>query len=305
MIMKLKFVNLALVLCTILFFSCGNQKKNISTRSADNQEDTVWISMVPTDTIVEKDAINLIKEFYKVCLAEHPSRSLESVNIKLTKGLIEKLDRVRTATGCDPIIRAQDVSDDVLETLTVKHLNGNWYMVSYTWGKGSEFESTQNIPLRVAKIDGQYMIDYITPIWNGSLYGDSLLCDNPVIPAINTSEPLSFLKTFYDAYTLKYCSMPEGLASQLASLRTEYLTPNALKQFDEVEKKEFLEDNGHGYDLLILDFDFDNLSRPSIKITPINEDTYQVSSAENKTLKIKVIKKGQEYRIDSITKYKE
>ena len=160
MIMKLKFVNLALVLCTILFFSCGNQKKNISTRSADNQEDTVWISMVPTDTIVEKDAINLIKEFYKVCLAEHPSRSLESVNIKLTKGLIEKLDRVRTATGCDPIIRAQDVSDDVLETLTVKHLNGNWYMVSYTWGKGSEFESTQNIPLRVAKIDGQYMIDY-------------------------------------------------------------------------------------------------------------------------------------------------
>ena len=305
MIMKLKFVNLALVLCTILFFSCGNQKKNISTRSADNQEDTVWISMVPTDTIVEKDAINLIKEFYKVCLAEHPSRSLESVNIKLTKGLIEKLDRVRTATGCDPIIRAQDVSDDVLETLTVKHLNGNWYMVSYTWGKGSEFESTQNIPLRVAKIDGQYMIDYITPIWNGSLYGDSLLCDNPVIPAINTSEPLSFLKTFYDAYTLKYCSMPEGLASQLASLRTEYLTPNALKQFAEVEMKEFLEDNGHGYDLLILDFDFDNLSRPSIKITPINEDTYQVSFAENKTLKIKVIKKGQEYRIDSITKDKE
>lgn len=303
--MKLTFVNLALVLCAIFFFSCDNQKRNVFAESTDNQEDTVWISMVPTDTIVEKDAINLIKEFYKVCLAEHPSKSLKSVNIKLTKGLIEKLDRVRKATDCDPIIRAQDVSDDVLETLTVKHLNDNWYMVSYTWGKDGEFESTQNIPLRVTKIDGQYMIDYITPIWNGSLYGDSLLCDNPVIPAINTSEPLSFLKTFYDAYTLKYCSMPEGLASQLASIRTEYLTPNALKQFDAVEKEEFLENNGHGYDLLILDFDFDNLSRPSIKITPINEDTYQVSFAKNKTLKIKVVKQGQEYRIDSITKDKE
>lgn len=299
--MKLRFVNLAFVLCTILFFSCGNQKKKVSTGSAGKQEDTVWISMVPTDTIVEKDAINLIKEFYKVCLAEHPSRSLESVNIKLTKGLIEKLDRIRTATGCDPIIRAQDVSDDVLETLTVKHLSGNWYMVSYTWGKGSEFESTQNIPLRVAKIDGRYMIDYITPIWNGCLYGDSLLCDNPVIPAVNTSEPLSFLKTFYDAYTLKYGSMPEGLASQLASLRTEYLTADALKQFD-TAAEEYLKDGEQGYDLLILDFDFDNLSRPSIKITPINEDTYQVSFAENKTLKIKVAKQRQEYRIDSIIK---
>lgn len=302
--MKLKFVNLALVLCVILFFSCGNQKKNVSAESADNQGDTVWINMVPSDTIVEKDAINLIKEFYKVCLAEHPSKSLESVNIKLTKGLIEKLNRVGTATDCDPIIRAQDVSDDTLETLTVKHLNDNWYMVSYTWGKGGEFESTQNIPLRVTKIDGQYMIDYITPIWNDSLYGDSLLCDNPVIPAINTSEPLSFLKTFYDAYTLKYCSMPEGLASQLASLRTEYLTPNALKQF-EAEEKEYLKDGEQGYDLLILDFDFDNLWRPLLKITSINEDTYQVNLSKNKILRIKVVKQGQEYRIDSITKDKE
>lgn len=104
---------------------------------------------------------------------------------------------------------------------------------------------------------------------------------------------------------MKYCSIPEGLADQLASLRTEFLTPNALKQFDEVEKKEFQEDNGHGYDLLILGFDFDNLSRPSIKMTPINEDTYQVSFAENKTLKIKVVKQGKEYRIDSISKGEE
>lgn len=61
-------------------------------------------------------------------------------------------------------------------------------------GKGSEFERTQNIPLRVAKINKRYMIDYITPEWNGDLYGDSLLCDNPVMPSINASEPLSLLK---------------------------------------------------------------------------------------------------------------
>lgn len=308
--MKQRFINLALLLGIFIFISCGNQKKSteVSGLQGDVTENTVGLSDVQgsvavatSDTIIEQKAIDLIKDFYKVCLAEHPSKPLDSVNIKLTKGLVEKLNKVRTATDCDPIIRAQDTSDDVLETLTVKHLSGNWYMVSYTWGKGGEFESTQNIPVRVARIDGQYMIDYITPVYYDSLYGDSLVCDNPVIPTINASEPLSFVKTFYDAYTLKYSSIPEGLAGQLAALRKEYLTDNALKQF-EVAEKEAMIDGERGYDLLICDFDFENLWRPSIKVVPLNKDTYEVSYMKNKTIKLKVIKQGQSYRIDSITK---
>ena len=80
----------------------------------------------------------------------------------LTKELIEKVDRLIEATDADPIIRAQDLGENDMKTLSVKHLNDNWYEVNYTSAKGSQFERAVSIPVRVVNIGGQYQIDDIT-----------------------------------------------------------------------------------------------------------------------------------------------
>lgn len=258
---------------------------------------------VVSDTFAVEKAMAEIRNFYVAYTAGllSDNSSPDSLMKKyLTKRLIEKVRRIRTATGADPIIRAQDFSENMVETLKIKHLNNNWYMVSYTCD-----DSHTNIPLRITQIKGQYLIDYVTPDWNDSLYGDNLLFDHPVPQTINTSAPLSFLKTFYEAYTMEYCSMPENLLPRLEALRKKYLTPNALSQF-EAAANEYRLDGGIGYDLLIDYFDFDRLWLPSVKFIQLeDEDTYQMCYMRGKTLytiKLKVTRQGKEYRIDSITK---
>ena len=54
----------------------------------------------------------------------------------------------------------------------------------------------------------------------------------PGNPLEVASNPPSFLKTFYAAHMMEYCSMTEKLIPRLAALREKYLTPNALAQFE-------------------------------------------------------------------------
>jgi hypothetical protein len=260
---------------------------------------------VKQETIVEQEAIHAVKNFYVAYttgILSNRSSNDSLVRKFLTKNLIEKVDRMRAAMNADPIIRAQDFREDVIETIKVKHLEGNWYEVSYDWAIGNKVSHTV-IPLRVTKTEGHYMINYITPHWNGSLYGDSLLYDHPEPQDIDASAPISLLKTFYMAYTMAYCSMPENLNLQLATLRTGYLTPNALAQFESAVNESNL-DGYLNYDLLIDGFDFDRLWIPSIKFTQLDKDTYQICYMKHNAsyiIKFKIIRQGKEYRIDSIS----
>lgn len=255
---------------------------------------------VKIDSLQEREVANAILYFYKAYATDHTPAYEDALMTKyLTKEMIGKVARVGASTGADPIIRAQDISDDMVKSLSVNYLGDNWYMVNY---KG---DKQVNIPVRVVLIDGRYMIDYITPPWNNSLYGDSLLCEHPVYPVVAHSNPLSFLKTFYEMYTLKYAAMPADLTDQLAGLRAEYLSPNALAQFKAASDEQKL-DGLHGYDLLVDDFDFDNLWRSSIKVTPLEENTYQISYNKWRTIQpkitIKLVKQGEKYIVDSIVK---
>jgi hypothetical protein len=150
------------------------------------------------------------------------------------------------------------------------------------------------------------VIDYITPPWNGSLYGDSLLFDNPKqqpVDASITSTPLAFLKTFYAAYTIPYCSMSEDFTTRLAALRTEYLTTNAVIQFNAAIANAKYYDGLEGYDALIDDYDFDRLWRPSMTFSQLDDGSFQVSYKQGKapfTITLKVIKQGKTYRISNI-----
>ncbi len=294
--MKPRMLYLVLLHCITLFSPYASLNgANISTDTAT------------PDTIAEKEAIRTIMQFYK---GYTNSFLLGSSSAKghlkkkfLTKSLIDKVDRMAAETDADPIIRAQDFSKEAIETLKAKSLGHSWYMVSYTARK--ENDSTE-IPVRISTIKGKYMIDYITPDWNGSLYGDHLLCANPITNDIDTCEPLSFLKSFYEAYTMQYCSMSENMSAQLHALRRKHLTLNALKQFD-VAEEEHKADGQPGYDVLIDGFDFDYLWRPSIKISKLDKNNYQVHCTKRGkccSIILKISKRGGRYQISDIVTYK-
>lgn len=296
--MRLKFIYLLLLQCTVLLPCSANQNQKGTCLLADNSSIKEIGAEVDT---TKSEAIAIVKDFYKTYVNSFLSNRASEDSVKrryLTPRMVEKVERIGASTDANPIIRAQDFSEDAINTLKVKALSGHWYMVSYSWG-----EDTTNIPLKVIKLNGRYMIDYITPEWNNTLYGDSLLCDNPIFPIIDTSTPLAFLKTFYDTYTMKYCSMPEALMPQLSALRTAHFTSRALEQFNS-EEKEFRESDGtKNYDLLIDGYDFDCLWRPSIKVTQLSESTFQVSYTDKEVLhvfNIKVTNLDQKYRIDEI-----
>lgn len=306
--MKPKILYLVFLHYIIFFPSYAHQNSfNISPNYDSIKEKKIEIKSASSDTIVEKEAIRTIMQFYKgytnSFLSGNSSTKDHLKKRFLTKSLIDKVDRIAAATDADPIIRAQDFSQEAIETLKVRPLGQSWYMVSYILGR--KYNST-NIPVRINKIKGKYMIDYIMPDWNGSLYGDHLLCDNTITNDIDTSEPLSFLKSFYDAYTMKYCTMSETMSAQLHALRKKYLTLDVLKQFDAAREEQKV-DGRSGYDLLIDGFDFDCLWRSSIKISKLDKGNYQVDYTKGKrccSIILKISKRGERYQISDISKNK-
>ena len=112
----------------------------------------------------------------------------------MTPELIAKIHIISAAVGSDPIIRAQDFNLEALSSFDVKHLEEDWYMVSYI---STYNDKVIKIPIRVKNKDNKLQIYYITPEWNNSLYGDSLLCKQDTLQTIDSSSPMLFLKTFY------------------------------------------------------------------------------------------------------------
>lgn len=83
----------------------------------------------------------------------------------LTKNLIKKqIPEMIARTDADPIIRAQDVNETCIETLTVEDLGNHWYRVSYYWKKGDASTLTQ-IPVRATGDGDNCKICHITPEW--------------------------------------------------------------------------------------------------------------------------------------------
>lgn len=76
----------------------------------------------------------------------------------LTPGLIAKVQRIREENFYDPIIRAQDFDEKSLPTLTVTHVHGDWYAVSYF---ALYDRKCVVIPVKAAEIDGRVRISDI------------------------------------------------------------------------------------------------------------------------------------------------
>lgn len=301
--MKQKIICLLLLCCLSLYssdiYSIGN---SINLHNAQGNNVTKVVEL--KDTLQVQDVIHRVENFYKTYTTNVLSNPYSNDLIKkeyLTKRLIEKMDRVMLATGADPIIRAQDFTESAIRTLKVRHLRGDWYMVGYKWNARDDTDY-QEIPLKVIQVNGQYFIDYITPEWNGALYGDTLLCYNMKSQPIDNRSSLLFLNTFYSAYIYEYCSIPENLIGRLADLRRKYFTSNALAQFKEAFNESKL-DGYPNYDLLIDYFDFDCLWIPSITFTQLDEKIYQISYVKFNIpviVVMEITEKDGEYKIDNI-----
>lgn len=119
---------------------------------------------------------NMIKNFYVQYMtnSENNWKANETLcDSILAPDVIEKLQEGIEEPDADYIIRAQDVCEYGIKSLTVEPLSEkDWYMVRYKWDAESEYIE---IPLKAVVSDGKLKILYITPLRLGNRYGDALL----------------------------------------------------------------------------------------------------------------------------------
>ena len=159
----------------LLLFSCNNSNTQVS--SFDDTTDT--ISSIKRDTIVNKDTIapiqapkeetdeatKMILEFYDKyirqkdkmpCLDCEELRKIEREF--LSNKLIKKIKLTTEYRDMDPIVDAQDVFIEWLDSIKVKKINSKRYNVYIFDFFLNRYDSVQ---LKVAKKKDKYIIDDI------------------------------------------------------------------------------------------------------------------------------------------------
>ena len=155
----------------LLLFSCNNNNTQVS--SSDDIRDT--ISSIKRDTIVEKDTIapiqvpkeetdeatKMILEFYdKYIRLQDKNCQEELIRIKkryLSNKLIRKVNS--DELSADPIVKAQDIFIEWLDSIKVKKINSKRYNVYLFDFYENRYDDS--IQLKVAKKKDRYIIDDI------------------------------------------------------------------------------------------------------------------------------------------------
>ena len=155
----------------LLLFSCNNNNTQVS--SSDDIRDT--ISSIKRDTIVEKDTIapiqvakeetdeatKMILEFYDKYIRQQDKEFCEEELIRIKKRYLsnELIRKVNSdELSADPIVKAQDVFIEWLDSIKVKKINSKRYNV-YLFD--FYFNRYDSIQLKVAKKKDRYIIDDI------------------------------------------------------------------------------------------------------------------------------------------------
>ena len=219
------------------------------------------------------EQIRLFYDRYMVYFEEWNNNKLFDLQSKfLTPEMLEKKGRLANATDSDPILRAQDVSEYGRQSLTCRHLEGDWYEVTYRWD--AQDTTAIHIPVRVEEDEkGQVRINYITPEWGGRRYGDYLF-DIPAQKVADRKDARTFVETFFKAYTYPYVKMSHTLEQDLEQLRKRYCTSSFLTGKYAAIKQEYMKDY-EDIDPLVDCADFDAFWYPSIKIDSIDSHTFR------------------------------
>jgi hypothetical protein len=129
------------------------------------------MGMAPSAPQQEKDANDpqaaaFVLKFYRSyvgnLLAEKDDANEPLKRQYMTPALVTELARMLDEEwyDADPIIRAQDFSDGMLQSLRVEHVVADWYVVSYRFSAGA---AATRIPVRVVKSGEAYWINCIPP----------------------------------------------------------------------------------------------------------------------------------------------
>ena len=160
----------------LLLFACNN---NNNTQVSLETETTDTISSIKRDTIVEKDTIapiqaskeetdeatKMILEFYdkyirqqdKMPCGEFCEEELREIEREfLSSKLIRKVNSDELSS--DPIVKAQDIFIEWLDSIKVKKINSKRYNVYLFNFYHNRYDSIQ---LKVAKKKDRYIIDDI------------------------------------------------------------------------------------------------------------------------------------------------
>ena len=157
----------------LLLFSCNNNNTQVS--SSDDIRDT--IASIKRDTIVDKDTITpiqvpkeetdeatkMILEFYDKYIRQQDKEFCEEELRKierefLSNKLIKKIKLTTEYRDMDPIVNAQDVFIEWLDSIKVKKINSKRYNVYIFDFFLNRYDSVQ---LKVAKKKDKYIIDDI------------------------------------------------------------------------------------------------------------------------------------------------
>ena len=157
----------------LLLFSCNNNNTQVSSFD----DSTATISSIKRDTIVEKDTIapiqaskeetdeatKMILEFYDKYIRQQDKEFCEEELMKierefLSSKLIKKIKLTTEYRDMDPIVDAQDVFIEWLDSIKVKKINSKRYNVYLFNFYDNRYDSIQ---LKVAKKKDRYIIDDI------------------------------------------------------------------------------------------------------------------------------------------------
>ena len=159
----------------LLLFSCNNNNTQVSS----SDDTTHTISSIKRDTIVDKDTITpiqapkeetdeatkMILEFYdkyirqqdKMPCGEFCEEELREIEREfLSSKLIRKVNS--DELSADPIVKAQDIFIEWLDSIKVKKINSKRYNVYLFNFYDNRYDSIQ---LKVAKKKDRYIIDDI------------------------------------------------------------------------------------------------------------------------------------------------
>ncbi|EJU34647.1 MULTISPECIES: DUF3828 domain-containing protein [Capnocytophaga] len=157
----------------LLLFSCNNNNTQVSSFD----DSTATISSIKRDTIVEKDTIapiqvpkeetdeatKMILEFYDKYIRQQDKEFCEEELRKierefLSNKLIKKIKLTTEYRDMDPIVNAQDIYIEWLDSIKVKKINSKRYNVYLFNFYDNRYDSIQ---LKVAKKKDRYIIDDI------------------------------------------------------------------------------------------------------------------------------------------------
>lgn len=279
---------------SIMFFGCDSVAKSSPIVSDVNE--AVYREAFDIDKAISK-----IKCFYAACMSdEYLGKSDSLEKSMLTPYMIEKVHRMSYMMDAYAILRAQDYTDEMLQSLQVEYIEDRWFRVTYKHSLEKKSEKF-DIPLRM---NDHYMIDFITPPWNESTaYGDLLFFDDYPEIEIDDRHAERFLRTFYAAYTSRYVTLCDGLQSLLSEMRKQYGTDEFLAQWREAES-DSRNDGTPFYDILIADYDFDKRWIASLQVEYVGDGIYRVGYRNDRKqlveIELELVQVEGRYRINFI-----